>query len=70
MPRRFSGARVRELRELRGMSREQLCAALGKSFSVVRNYENGHTAPSMRVLEQLAVVLKVHPGKFFVETDK
>lgn len=67
---RFSGPRVRELREKRKLSREELAARCGKCFSVVRYYETGHTAPSMGALEKLAEVLKVHPGKFFVEDDQ
>lgn len=67
---RFSGPLVRELREKRGLSREQLSAKTGKCFSVVRYYETGHTSPSIGALEKLAEVLNVHPGKFFVKVDK
>lgn len=54
------GARVRQLREARGLSREQLGVYAGTSASTVRNIEDGRKSPTLRSLEGIAQALGVN----------
>jgi Zn-dependent peptidase ImmA (M78 family)/transcriptional regulator with XRE-family HTH domain len=54
---RFIGARLREAREARGMTCQQLASHLGVTRSSVSNYENNIQTPSPDVLQHLVGVL-------------
>ena len=68
------GARIRELREERGLSQEQLAKEIGLSRPVVTKIEGGKKAISSLELRQIADVLGVStdaltdPGKEEEET--
>jgi transcriptional regulator with XRE-family HTH domain len=51
--------RLREIRELKGLSREELAERSGLSRGAVRDYEQGHREPSLRSACQLADALGV-----------
>lgn len=50
---------LRQIREDRGISQTALATATGYSESVIRNYEDGCTCPSVKTLCQIADVLGV-----------
>lgn len=52
------GSRIRELRQLRNLSRNELAKLLGVSPSSISNYENDLSAPKEEILYSLLDVLK------------
>lgn len=52
------GSRIRELRELRKLSRNDLARMLGVSPSSISNYENDISAPNEEILYNLFEILK------------
>jgi transcriptional regulator with XRE-family HTH domain len=64
----FSPRMLRELREARGLTREQLALAAGMSHSSVASYETGHRTPGRAPLLRLAAALGAHP-RDLVEPD-
>jgi transcriptional regulator with XRE-family HTH domain len=57
-----TGARVRSLRELRGLSTRKLAAAAGISQPFLSQLERGIGSPSLLTLHRLATALGVTPG--------
>ncbi len=61
------GARVRRLREAKGLTQKQLAVAAGMTQPAVARFESGGTVPTIQVLERLAAALdaeltvSVHP---------
>lgn len=53
------GARVRQLRQERGLSINDLARAAGIAYSTVGNIEDGRQEPVVSTLERLARVLEV-----------
>jgi transcriptional regulator with XRE-family HTH domain len=53
------GARIRELREARGLTREALAQKIGMSTVYVRKLEAGERTPSLDTLDRLARALGV-----------
>lgn len=53
----FAPGKLADLRRSRGLSREALAVAVGRSFHTVRAYEVGGTTPSGEVIGRLADVL-------------
>ena len=53
------GLRIRELREQRKMSQEELGRRVGRSKSVISNYENNIKIPPLDILIQIAVIFNV-----------
>lgn len=41
---------LRLARETAGLTREQIAARIGRSYSATLNYETGHSAPTNRVI--------------------
>jgi transcriptional regulator with XRE-family HTH domain len=66
--RKFSGKRVRRARELAGMTRADLAAALDVSVGYVVSIETGHRTGMLR-WAQLSAVLEVPIDSFFVADD-
>jgi len=48
------GERIKEQRELRGLSQKELADKINVSASIVSNYENGERSPSLESLMALA----------------
>lgn len=59
------GSRIRAARVAVGMSQTALGAALGITFQQVQRYEIGKDRVAASTLQDIAVVLGVHPGSFF-----
>lgn len=53
------GKTIKELRQARGITQEELSAALRVSVQTVSRWENGVNAPDLSVLPQLAVYFNV-----------
>lgn len=64
------GKRLRLRRQLLGMSRTRLAAAVGISSSQIGNYERGEVEIRMNRLRQLAAVLDVPAKYFFHRLDR
>ena len=62
------GERIRQRRELLGMSRLELAEALGVSRSAVGNYETDISAPKEEVLLRLFRVLDMEPNYLFQDS--
>ena len=59
------GRRMRQQRELRGLTQVELARQLGLSFQQVQKYESGANRISASKMWQLCQVLDVAPGYFF-----
>ena len=59
------GRRMRQQRELRGLTQVELARQLGLSFQQVQKYETGANRISASKMWQLCDVLGVTPGYFF-----
>jgi transcriptional regulator with XRE-family HTH domain len=57
--------RLKELREQRGLTQEELAKASGLSISFIRAIEQGVNAPSFESIEFLAKALAVEEREFF-----
>lgn len=57
------GRTLRELRELKGKTQEQLARECGISVSFASLLERGERSPSWETLVQVAAVLQVHPSR-------
>lgn len=51
--------RLKPLRQLNGMSREELAAKLEVSFSTIANYEQGVREPNFKTLRKLSEIFNV-----------
>lgn len=56
------GELIKQARQLRGMSQEELGKAIGKTKSAISKYELGHREPSFPQLRQIANALNVTVG--------
>lgn len=63
--RRAFGSRVRELRQERGLSQEDLAERSGLHRTYVVNVENGHRNVSLDTICQIAAGLSVLPQELF-----
>lgn len=61
----FDGERLTLARELRGLLKVELAGAAGVTQAAIGQYENGTTRPSLAMVGQLAMALRV-PYEFFV----
>jgi len=59
------GKRLRELREAKGMSQSAIQDRAGLSHAHVSRIENGHSTPTLRVLERWAEALDVELYQLF-----
>lgn len=59
------GAKIRELREKRGLSQKELADALGVDRSAISLWESGKTEPTAFNIRRLADILGVAPGDLF-----
>jgi transcriptional regulator with XRE-family HTH domain len=65
----FSGTKLREAREARHVSREQLALEIGRTANAIVRYETGHGQPSIATLGALGAALGVDPRALLVEDD-
>jgi Zn-dependent peptidase ImmA (M78 family)/transcriptional regulator with XRE-family HTH domain len=65
----FSGRRLREAREARGLSAISLSELANVSAQAIYQYENGRRSPSPDVLEKLAIAANM-PISFFLLPDR
>lgn len=65
------GKRIHDLRRARGLTAAQLADKLDVSPFAVSRWENGHTAPRMKMIPRIARVLGVSVPKLWtLETRK
>jgi transcriptional regulator with XRE-family HTH domain len=65
----FSALRLREAREAAGLTREQLAVQVGRSYSMLAQYESAAKQPSLDALTRLAEALDRPVGDFFDDAD-
>ncbi len=68
MDQKWLGLRIRQARELRGISQEDLAAAVSKDQRAISEYENGKRKLAVTDLPAIATVLEV-PLLYFFEPD-
>jgi transcriptional regulator with XRE-family HTH domain len=64
---RFSGERLRELRTARGLRRDELAVAVGRSYGVEVRWERGFAIPDANDAIRIAEQLGVGVSELFVE---
>ena len=64
------GARVRQFRNMRGLSLRELAARAGTTPSMLSQMENNGVNPSINILKSLAAALQVPLFRFFQEENK
>lgn len=64
-PQRFSGTRLRAIREDRECTREALATASGRSYESISSYELGRSVPSVEALVSMAAALHAEVGDLF-----
>ena len=62
------GSKVRQLRQLRGLSQETLAEDVGVTPETISNIERAQHPPSLATLERILVALEVSPAEFFQES--
>lgn len=62
---RIFGRNVKELRQARGLTQEDLEGLTGLKRSYISDMERGERNPSLRAVERLAVALEVEPAELF-----
>ena len=65
--RRFSGPRLRRIRQRRSLSQRALARAVGVSQTTVHLAETGERVPHERTIGALAEALGVEPQDFFAD---
>lgn len=60
---------IKKLRELKGLSQKELCAASGVPQGQYSRIENGKVEPAVSTLEKLAGVFEVSVSEFFKSDD-
>jgi len=61
------GANVRRLRKAAGLSQEDLAAEVGIDMRYLGGIERGQENPSLKVIDDIAKALKVHPSALLIE---
>lgn len=64
------GARIRELRELKGLSQGDIEKSAGLLRCYTSRVENGHTVPSLETLERFAAALGIPLYELFYTRDE
>ena len=60
---------LRVVRELRGMTQEELAEASGISKIAISKLENAHRSPQWETVRRLASALSVEPGQLFPDEE-
>ena len=58
------GPRLRQIRDSRQMTQEQVASLLALNRTAYTHYENGQNMPDILTLVQLASIYEVPPGEF------
>lgn len=66
---RFSGSKLRTLREAHGLTRPALAKRCGIHRDALRNLERAHRQPSITLLAGLATALDIPVGDLFENTN-
>jgi transcriptional regulator with XRE-family HTH domain len=70
MLKRLFGLRLKQIREMRGMTQDELAESLGVSDArTIRFWESGKNSPNIAKLEPLAKVLDVKVADFFKDLE-
>ena len=70
MLKRLFGQRLQQIREMRGMTQEELAEAMGVADArTIRYWESGRNSPNIAKLEPLAKVLGVKSADFFKDLE-
>jgi transcriptional regulator with XRE-family HTH domain len=64
------GTRLKQFRELKGLSQGQIEKRTGLPRCYLSRVENGHTVPTLKTLEKFACALEVALYQLFYEGDK
>lgn len=56
---------IRNYRTFRGIKQQELADMLGKSKSVISNWERGENSPDVEICAQLCKILKITPNELF-----
>ena len=56
---------IKNFRTFRGIKQQQLADLLGKSKSVISNWERGENSPDLESCEKMCKILKVTPNELF-----
>lgn len=67
MATRFSGEKLRQLRQAVGVSRNRLGVEIDRSYLSIRNYETARTTPPPDVAQRIADVLNLPLAALYVE---
>lgn len=59
--------KLKELRQKKGWTQQELADKIGKQHAIISKYESGDVDMTVAVLGELAEVLGVKPGRFFQE---
>jgi transcriptional regulator with XRE-family HTH domain len=62
---RAFGLRLRQIRESKGLSRDELAHAAGVAARQLTRVEHGNASPSVTWLLDVCVALDLHPGELF-----
>jgi transcriptional regulator with XRE-family HTH domain len=64
------GTRLKQFRELKGLSQDQIEKRTGLPRCYLSRVENGHTVPTLKTLEKFARALEMALYQLFYEGDK
>ncbi len=62
--------RIKEILKQQGRTQTWLAEQVGKSYTVVTNYCNNHSQPSITVLNSISEILDVDVRELLVSTKK
>ena len=62
---KYVGQRIKNAREARGLTQNQLASLMGKSVETISNFERGKVVTSLMTLGQLAQHLNIPVKSFF-----
>lgn len=65
----FDGDKLKKLRSERKLRQRDLALILGKKTADVSNYENGHAAPRVDTLFDLADFFQLEPKDLYKKTE-
>lgn len=59
------GSNIKNFRIFRGLKQQDIAEALGRTKSVISNWERGENSPDVESCEKLCKLLKVTPNELF-----
>ena len=61
------GKKIKILREVHGMTQEELAEKIERSVAFVSRVENGQKGMGRETVRQLSELFKIHPSYFYIE---